>query len=95
MSQKGLFPIFVLRFPKQEDFIPPPPMDETSAEKMERISSSIRVSVFGDFPQSFSWAENYPPTLIEGVFLPFSLTRVNALTLLSLTLRGYQAIYLN
>jgi hypothetical protein len=30
-------------FPKQEDFVPPPPMDETSSEKMERISSSIRI----------------------------------------------------
>eukprot|EP00088_Acartia_fossae_P009278 TRINITY_DN14484_c3_g1_i2.p1 TRINITY_DN14484_c3_g1~~TRINITY_DN14484_c3_g1_i2.p1 ORF type:complete len:288 (+),score=92.13 TRINITY_DN14484_c3_g1_i2:42-866(+) len=29
-------------FPKQEDFIPPPPKDETSLEKMERISTSIK-----------------------------------------------------
>merc|ERR1719249_81818 len=25
-------------FPKQEAFVPPPPMDETAAEKMDRIS---------------------------------------------------------
>jgi len=36
-------PAVMMWFPKQEDFIPPPPMDETSAEKMERISSSIRI----------------------------------------------------
>jgi len=31
-------------FPKQEDFIPPPPTDETCLEKMERISSTIKLS---------------------------------------------------
>jgi len=31
-------------FPKQEDFIPPPPMDETAREKMDRISATIKVS---------------------------------------------------
>merc|ERR1711892_205740 len=30
-------------FPKQEDFIPPPPSDETCLEKMDRISSTIKV----------------------------------------------------
>jgi len=31
-------------FPKQEDFIPPPPTDETCTEKMERISLTIKAS---------------------------------------------------
>merc|ERR1711892_930297 len=31
-------------FPKQEDFIPPPPTDETCPEKMERISLTIKAS---------------------------------------------------
>lgn len=31
-------------FPKQEDFIAPPPMDETTIEKMERISATIKLS---------------------------------------------------
>jgi len=31
-------------FPNQEDFIPPPPADETAIEKMERISSTIKMS---------------------------------------------------
>eukprot|EP00092_Neocalanus_flemingeri_P000428 GFUD01000457.1.p1 GENE.GFUD01000457.1~~GFUD01000457.1.p1 ORF type:complete len:278 (+),score=77.63 GFUD01000457.1:57-890(+) len=31
-------------FPNQEDFNPPPPLDETSIEKMERISSTVKVS---------------------------------------------------
>ncbi|XP_023344875.1 uncharacterized protein LOC111714075 [Eurytemora carolleeae] len=30
-------------FPKQEDFTPPPPMSETTFEKMERISAAIKV----------------------------------------------------
>jgi len=29
-------------FPKQEDFVPPPPIDETSLEKMERISLAVK-----------------------------------------------------
>ena len=32
-------------FPKQEDFIPPPPTHETCLEKMDRISSTIKVSL--------------------------------------------------
>ena len=28
----------------QEDFVPPPPMDETASEKMERISATIKLS---------------------------------------------------
>ena len=28
----------------QEDFIPPPPMDETASEKMDRISATIKLS---------------------------------------------------
>ena len=28
----------------QEDFVPPPPVDETAAEKMERISATIKLS---------------------------------------------------
>merc|ERR1711915_490657 len=31
-------------FPKQEDFVPPPPTDETCLEKMDRISSTIKLS---------------------------------------------------
>jgi len=31
-------------FPKQEDFIPPPPTDESCLEKMDRISSTIKLS---------------------------------------------------
>lgn len=31
-------------FPKQEDFIPPPPIDETSTEKMDRIAATIKLS---------------------------------------------------
>jgi len=33
------------RFPKQEDFTPPPPMSETTFEKMERISAAIKVAL--------------------------------------------------
>jgi len=29
-------------FPKQEDFVPPPPIDETSIEKMDRISAAVK-----------------------------------------------------
>jgi len=36
-------PLVFTWFPKQEDFVPPPPLDETSVEKMERISASIKV----------------------------------------------------
>jgi len=35
-------PLFMTWFPKQEDFVPPPPMDESSLEKMDRISASIK-----------------------------------------------------
>ena len=28
----------------QEDIVPPPPMDETASEKMERISATIKLS---------------------------------------------------
>jgi len=31
-------------FPNQEDFVPPPPSDESTLEKMERISSTIKTS---------------------------------------------------
>merc|ERR1712008_19111 len=31
-------------FPKQADYVPPPPVDETAAEKMERISATIKLS---------------------------------------------------
>lgn len=31
-------------FPNQDDFNPPPPADETAVEKMERISSTIKLS---------------------------------------------------
>jgi len=31
-------------FPNQEDFLPPPPADETAMEKMERIGSTIKIS---------------------------------------------------
>merc|ERR1711887_498166 len=31
-------------FPKQEDFIPPPPTDESCLEKMDRISPTIKLS---------------------------------------------------
>jgi len=31
-------------FPNQEDFVPPPPTDETCLEKMDRISSTIKTS---------------------------------------------------
>ena len=31
-------------FPKQEDFVPPPPTDESCLEKMDRISSTIKVT---------------------------------------------------
>ena len=45
--QKLLFYFFRIicfsRFPKQEDFVPPPPMFETSLEKMERIAAGTRV----------------------------------------------------
>jgi len=35
-------PLVMTWFPKQEDFVPPPPLDETSLEKMDRISASIK-----------------------------------------------------
>ena len=35
--------VLLPRFPKQEDFVPPPPIDETSLEKMERISLAVKV----------------------------------------------------
>jgi len=35
-------PLIMTWFPKQEDFVPPPPLDETSLEKMERISAAIK-----------------------------------------------------
>ena len=28
----------------QSDFVPPPPLDETATEKMERISATIKLS---------------------------------------------------
>lgn len=31
-------------FPNQEDFVPPPPSDESTLEKMERISTTIKTS---------------------------------------------------
>ena len=31
-------------FPNQEDFVPPPPTDETCLEKMDRISTTIKTS---------------------------------------------------
>ena len=31
-------------FPNQEDFVPPPPTDETVMEKMDRISTTIKTS---------------------------------------------------
>ena len=34
----------MMRFDGQEDFVPPPPMDETASEKMERISATIKLS---------------------------------------------------
>ena len=43
MGQDFLGNQYASRFPKQEDFVPPPPLDETSVEKMERISASIKV----------------------------------------------------
>jgi len=36
------FPPVMTWFPKQEDFVPPPPKDETSIEKMERISLGVK-----------------------------------------------------
>jgi len=36
-------PAVMTWFPKQEDFIPPPPSDETTLEKMERISATIKI----------------------------------------------------
>ena len=33
-----------VNFSWQEDFIPPPPMDETASEKMDRISATIKLS---------------------------------------------------
>jgi len=36
-------PAVMVWFPKQEDFVPPPPMDETTLEKMERISATIKI----------------------------------------------------
>jgi len=35
-------PPIMLWFPKQEDFVPPPPLDETSVEKMDRIGLAIK-----------------------------------------------------
>ena len=31
-------------FPNQEDFVPPPPTDETCLEKIDRISTTIKAS---------------------------------------------------
>ena len=33
-------------FPNQDDYQPPPPADETIAEKLERITNSIKVETF-------------------------------------------------
>merc|ERR1712062_300131 len=37
-------PAIFWRFPNQEDFVPPPPTDETCLEKIDRISSTIKTS---------------------------------------------------
>jgi len=42
LEDEDLPAVFVW-FPKQEDFVPPPPMDETTLEKMERISATIKI----------------------------------------------------
>lgn len=41
-SSESELPLVMTWFPKQEDFVPPPPMFETSIEKMERISAGTR-----------------------------------------------------
>ena len=42
-DHENLPPIFWW-FPNQEDFVPPPPTDETCLEKIDRISSTIKTS---------------------------------------------------
>lgn len=36
-------PEWMMWFPKQEDFVPPPPVDETFLEKLERLSAAVKV----------------------------------------------------
>lgn len=38
------FPAIFWWFPNQEDFVPPPPTDESTLEKMDRISTTIKTS---------------------------------------------------
>jgi len=38
------FPAIFWWFPNQEDFVPPPPSDESTLEKMDRISTTIKTS---------------------------------------------------
>ena len=37
-------PEILMWFPKQEDFVPPPPVDETFLEKIDRLGAAVKVN---------------------------------------------------